>query len=101
PQHPRDEEHDYRAEGREVAPRRAGDEQHRRKRGHEDERGAEIRLDEDEEGRDSAERQNPERRPPLADRRLALGEQPGERENDEELPELRRLELEEAEVDPT
>ena len=41
-----------------MPPRRAGDEEHRRERGHVDERGAEVGLDEDEERRHGTEQQH-------------------------------------------
>ncbi len=83
-----------------MGPRRARDEEHRRERGHIDERSAEIRLDEDKKDRHRAEEQNLQRCPPLPDRRLPLGDQSCEPEDEKELPELRRLEAEEGEVDP-
>ena len=48
----------------------------------------------------NAEPEDLQRRPDLVQPPRALGEEAGEREHEEELPELGRLEREEAEVDP-
>src|SRR5579859_245870 len=88
------------AEHREMLPRRTRHEQHRSQRRHIDECRAEVGLREDERHRKEAEPDDAHGRVPRTDRPLALGEHAGEREDEEELPELRRLEGEEAEADP-
>ena len=81
--------------------RDAGDEQHRRERGRVDERRADVRLDEDEQRSARARARSPaSTRPQLADPPRAVGEEAGEGEHEQQLPELGRLELEEADVDP-
>src|SRR5205823_1633139 len=72
----------------------------RGERGAVDERRPEVGLHEDEEDRDERETEREERRPRLADPPRALGEEAGQREDEEQLPELGGLEAEEAEVDP-
>ena len=94
------EEHDDHAEQSEVTPRHAGDEQHRAERREVDERGAEIGLGKDQQHGHEADPDDPEGRLPPGQVALALGQHPCERENEQELPELGRLEGEEAEADP-
>ena len=65
-----------------------------------DERGSEVGLGEDEQDGHEADPDDSQGRPPGVQRALALDEHPGDREHEQELPELRRLEGEEAEADP-
>ena len=95
-----DREHGERAEDRELAPGRAGDEEHRSERGHVDECGAEIGLSHHEHDGDEAEPEHAHRRPDLPAAAGALREEAGDREDEEQLAELRRLERDHAEVDP-
>ncbi len=82
-----------------MAPRRAGDDEDRHGCREIDERRPEVRLDQDEQGRDRSEDEYAQRRPPLPDRALPLGDETGDRDDDKELAELGRLEGEEAEAD--
>ena len=84
----------------EHQPARSRDEEHGGERGAVDERGAEVRLDEDERDRQRGERDGAEHRPGLVDPLPALGEEAREREDEQQLSELRRLEAERAEVEP-
>ncbi len=61
---------------------------------------AEVRLQEDEAHRHEGETRRGEHRPPVGDAFPAIGQEGGEEEDDEELAELRGLELEGAELDP-
>ena len=83
-----------------VRPANARDEEAREERGDVDERGAEVGLPEDEQDRHEPEpdRLQHDARPVQPSH--AVDEEAGEGEDEEELPELRRLELERPEVDP-
>src|SRR3954452_3837762 len=94
PQDGRRDEHGERAEDREVRPPHAGDEQDRRERGDIDHRRPDVRLDEDEKGGDGGEPDRAERRPPVGEPLRPLREEAGEREDEEDLAELGRLEPE-------
>ena len=84
----------------EMKPARARDEERAGEDGEVDERRAEVRLDEDERGRDRGEADRGRDGRRLHDRsgRAGRGTRRGSREH--HLAELRGLELEEAEVDP-
>ena len=94
------EQHDDGAEHGELLPRHSGDEEHGRERRGVDECGAEVGLGEDEQHRDQAEPDDLQGRPPRIEAALPLDEHPRDREHEQQLPELRRLEREEAEADP-
>ena len=102
-QHPQD---GRRAEDRaepdqgDLRPRRPGDEEDRGERGAVDERGSEVGLDEHEQDRDEGEAEGCEGRLPVAHLPRPVGEEAGQREDEEELPELGGLEAEEAQIDP-
>ncbi len=83
-----------------MRPARAGDEQHCREGGCVDERRPEVGLDEDEHDRHGGETERRKRRPNLAESAPVLREETRQREDEQELPELRGLEAEEAKVDP-
>jgi hypothetical protein len=100
PRHADDDEQAERAEGRQLLPRRAAHEQHRGERGHVDERRTEVGLEEDEDDRDRAERERPHRCAHVGSGLRALGEEAGDCEHEQELPELGRLERERPDGDP-
>ena len=100
PQHADGEQHGDQPDRAEVLPRRPADEEHRAERGEVDERRAEVGLGEHEHDRQQAEPDHAQRRPDLVQPPRPLGDEAGEREDEEQLPELRRLEGEEADVDP-
>ena len=84
-----------------MRPAHTGDEEHGGQRAGVDERRADVRLDEDERNRHEAvaeRRQHGFRR---GDRASPVGEEAGQREHEQHLAELGRLECEEADVDPT
>ena len=87
-------DHDETSEHREMAPRHSGHEEHRAERREVNECRAEVGLGEDEHDRQEAEPDDPQGRLPGAHDPLALGQQPGQRQHEEKLPELRRLERE-------
>ena len=88
------------AEDRHVQPTHARDEQDCGERGAVHHRGADIRLDEHEQDRDGTESDRLDHSARLADAPRPVGEKAGEEEDEEQLPELRRLEAEEADVEP-
>jgi hypothetical protein len=83
-----------------VPPRYSCDEQHRHERREVDERRAQVGLGEDEQDGHESEPDDAQRRCPGTEGALPLDEHAREREHEQELPELRRLEGEEAEADP-
>ncbi len=83
-----------------MQPARAGDEEHRCERGAVDERGAEVGLDEDEADRKRGQHERRRRRAWIVHPLCAVGEEAGERKDEEQLAELRRLEAERADVEP-
>ncbi len=83
-----------------MEPPRPRDEERGREDGGVHEGRAEVGLDEDEKGRQSNEADRGHGRLPLADRPGAVGQESGDDEDDEDLRDLGRLELEEADVDP-
>ena len=100
PEHGEDYEtadHDQREE---LPPAHADEEEQREERSRVDERGSEIRLEEHEQDRGRPEADRVEDRAPARHPAGALDEEAGESEDEQHLPELRRLELDEAEVDP-
>ena len=76
------------------------EEQHGGEGGAVDERGAEVGLKEDEADRHEPEPDRARDRADLTDATASLDEEAGDRKDEEELAELRGLELERAEVDP-
>src|SRR5205823_4773511 len=62
--------------------------------------GSQVGLDEDEKNRPRREADRGEHRLAVADSLRPVGEHAGEEEYEEQLPELRGLELEEAEIEP-
>jgi len=95
------DDHDDCCDHGEMPPRHSGDEEHRAERREVDERGAEVGLSEDEHHRHEGEPDHPQRRVPAAECALPLGQHSRKGEDEQELSELRRLEGEEAEADPT
>ena len=93
-QDPRDEQDD------ELPPAEADEEQHGEERRRVHERRAEIGLHEHEEDRSRTEPDDREDRLPAGGRPDAVDGEAGESEHEEDLPELRRLELDDAEVEP-
>ena len=83
-----------------VRPAHARDEEAREEGGDVDERGAEVGLPEDEHDRDDAEHDRLQHDAGLLEPSHAIDEEAGEGEDEEELAELGRLELERPEVDP-
>ena len=77
------------------------DEQHRGERDRVDHGRADVRLDEDEQDRPGGKADRLQHRPAVPQPPRAVGEEAGEEEHEQELPELGRLEAEEAEVEPT
>ena len=99
-EHRQHRERRRRAEHEQVPPADAGDEEAGRDRGRVDERRAEVGLHEDEQDRHDREADGAEHDAQVAHAPAAVGEEAGEREDEEQLAELGRLELEEADVDP-
>ena len=81
--------------------RTPGEEQHRRQRCRVDEGSAEVGLEEDEAHRHEAETDRRRDGAELADPAPPLHQEAGDRQHEEQLAELGRLELERAEVDPS
>jgi hypothetical protein len=100
PEDAHDEQHDDGPEHGELPPRDSGDEEHGRERRRVDERRTEVGLGEDEQDRDQAEPDDLEGRSPRVEGALPLDEHPRNREHEQKLSELRRLEGEEPEADP-
>ena len=83
-----------------MHPADAGHEEAGAERGEVDEPAAEVRLEEDEQHRRYRKRDREQRRPHVLDAPDPVGEEGGDEEDEQELPELRRLEAEERDVDP-
>ena len=83
-----------------MPPACAGEEEDRRERGPVDQGGAEVGLEEDEQRSGRARGRAAVATVDQDPIRAALREEAGEREHEEDLPELGRLELERADVDP-
>ena len=89
------------AEDDEVQPPHPGQEQHRRQRCRVDEGSTEVGLEKDEAHRHETETDRRRDGAELADPAPPLHEEAGDRQHEEQLAELRRLELERAEIDPS
>ncbi len=100
PEHGEDARERTGAERGEVDPARPRDEQHRRQRDRVDHRRPDVRLEEDEQHGTGREADRFQHGPALPDPPRAVGEEAGEEEDEQELPELRRLEAEEAQIEP-
>ena len=100
PEHEGDHDRHEGAEHGELPPRRPRHEQHRGERSRVHERRAEVRLREHEQDRDEAEPDRAQRRRRVGRVACAFRHEAGDREDEQELPELRGLEREEADVDP-
>ena len=87
-------------EREQVRPARPGHEEARAQRRDVDERRAEVGLLEDEQDRDGGEPDRAEHDARLVETAHAVGEEAGQREDEQELAELGGLELERAELDP-
>ena len=83
-----------------MEPAHPREEQHGRHRGAVDECRAEVGLQEHEPHRDEAEPDGRQDGAELADAASALDQETGDREHEEQLSELGRLQLERAEIDP-
>ena len=83
-----------------MQPAHAGEEEHGGERGPVDEGGPEVGLEEDEPHRHEAEADRGRDGPELTDPTASLDEEAGDRQHEEQLAELGRLELERPEVDP-
>ena len=93
--------HDRRdPERSEMHPACPGEEEDARERRRVDHRGAEVGLEEDEQDRPGREADRRKHRAAVADPLRPVGQQPCEEEDEQQLPELRGLELEETEVQP-
>ena len=99
PEHGREREHARHEQHGELPPADAHEEEHCEERGSVDESGAEVGLHEHEQDRRRAEAEDREDRPPTCRRADTPDDEPGERKHEEDLPELGRLELDDAEVD--
>ena len=102
-QEPEDAEHQHGrepAEERQMQPANTRDEQHRGERGRVDEGRAEVGLEEDEEHRGRAERDRVRHGPHASELALTLDEEARDREHEEHLAELGRLELDRPQLDP-
>ena len=100
PEH-RQRQHDRAdAERGQVHPAHARDEEHRGERGRIDHRRANVWLQEHEQQRDAPEPDRLGNGSRLAQPLRPVGEEAGEEEDEEQLPELGRLEAEEADVEP-
>ena len=75
-----------------MQPAHARDEEHRGERCGIDECRADVRLDEDEEDRGEPEGENPQHGARTGDAARAIGDEPGQREHEQHLAELGRLE---------
>ena len=100
PEHGGDPDHADREQREQLPPAKACEEQHREERRRVDERRSEVRLREDEKDRDGAQPDGREDRPPAGHRTSAVDDEAGDREHEEHLPELGRLELDEPEIEP-
>jgi hypothetical protein len=96
PEHEQSGHHGRDAERGQVDPARSGEEEHAGERGRVDHRRPEVGLQEDEEDRTGGEADRGQDRAAVVHPLRAVGEQPRKEENEQQLPELRRLELEEA-----
>src|SRR5207253_903208 len=101
PQHDDGHEGGERGECTEMQPARACDEQDRCERGRVDHGRPDIRLEEDEPNGDAGEPDHLSDRARLAELSRSLREKAREREDEQHLAELRRLEPEEAEIEPS
>ena len=95
----RDEQH-HAGEHAEVEPADAGDEEAGAERGEVDEPAAEVGLEEDEQHRRTASAIASSGVRDVLDAPDPVGEEGGDEEDEQELPELRGLEAEERDVDP-
>ena len=95
----RDEPGDDRQHG-EVPPRGPAEEERAQDDGRVDQRRAEVGLFEDQRHERRGEPDHAQRRPPLRQPVPALGDEPREHDDEDDLPELGRLEVEEADLDP-
>ena len=84
-----------------MEPADADDEEHRGQRGRVHHGGAEVRLEEDEPHRYETQPDGRQHGADLTDAPRAVDEEAGEREDEEHLAELRRLELEGADHEPS
>ena len=84
----------------EVPPRRPAEEERAHDDGGVDQRRPEVGLLEDQRHERHGEPDHGQRRPPLRQPVPALGDERGEHDHEDDLPELRRLEVEEADLDP-
>ena len=100
PQHRQDQCQGSGPEGGEVRPARTRDEEHRREGDRVDHRRADVGLDEHEEDRAGREADRLEHDAALAEALGPVGQEAGEKEDEQQLPELGRLEAEEAEIEP-
>ena len=89
-----------REQQRDLRPASPGDEQRRAEDPRVDDRRAEVRLQEDEQHRHRGEADRRKGRLPLVDPLAPVGEERGQEEHEQELPELGRLEAEGPDVDP-
>ena len=85
---------------RELPPAEADEEEDREERRRVHERGPEVGLHEHQEDRNRTEPDHREDRPPSRGRADAVDDEARDREHEEHLPELGRLELDDAEVEP-
>jgi hypothetical protein len=83
-----------------VQPPHTRDEEHRGERGDVDQRRAQVGLQEHEQHRGHAERDRGRDRRQPTEFALTLDQEPGDREDEQHLPELGRLELDRPDVDP-